>query len=189
MVSRFDIQDLQGLYQRFFGITPAIKVAALEQSANTSTNAKLGSTYYLIDEKGRTHFMPVKLNGNYLPYPLIRINGRKSIIETSLVGREGTVKELINIDDYKISIRGLCVGDNGMWPEDQVTQLRDLYVINSSIPISCPLTDIFLVKPDRSGSDHVVITNFEIMETKGFKGIVPYQMDLISDGNFDLIIK
>lgn len=133
--------------------------------------------------------MPVRLNGVELPLPVIRISGRKNIVETSLVNRQGTVKELISSDDYRISIRGICLGDGSNWPEEQITMLEELFKLNQSVKISNVLTDIFLVRPDRSGSDSVVITDLTIMETKGFKGVVPYSMELVSDAEFELIIK
>ncbi|MBS1740733.1 MAG: hypothetical protein JST88_09350 [Bacteroidetes bacterium] len=106
-----------------------------------------------------------------------------------MVNREGTVKELISTDDYRISIRGLCVGANGLWPEDEVGRLQKLYALNESLSISCPLTDIYLIKPDRDGSDKAVIIDFEIMETKGFQGIVGYRMELISDNPYSLTLE
>lgn len=106
-----------------------------------------------------------------------------------MVNREGTVKELISTDDFRISIRGLCVGTESQWPEDDITALQKIYAENKSHSIACPLTDIFLIKPKREGSDKVVINDLEIMETRGFKNVVGYRMELTSDNPFSLILE
>jgi hypothetical protein len=61
---------------------------------------------------GRALFMPVKIGGYQLPNePTVLITGRKRIIETALAGstKRGTVKELISVDDYELTIRGIAI--------------------------------------------------------------------------------
>ncbi|MEG0499905.1 MAG: DUF6046 domain-containing protein, partial [Rikenellaceae bacterium] len=38
-----------------------------------------------------------------IPNAIISCTGKKTIVETPMVGRKGAVKELINVDDYEIS--------------------------------------------------------------------------------------
>jgi Domain of unknown function (DUF6046) len=173
-----------------------------------------GSPYYSNDAQGREYYMPVKLTypdqGNtkspqavadgtnradatgvlkswYLPYPIISINSRKTIVETPLTERRGTVKELINIQDYEIVIKGFIIGDANEFPENDVTILRTLYEQNIELSIECPLTDIFLLRPDRSGSDHVIIQELNFPAITGVKNIRPYQLRMVSDEPFNLI--
>jgi len=180
MIAEFPIPQL---FEQFFGISPRFDAEALPIP---SQSAKLGSPYYAQDALGRNYFMPVKLGDLELPLPVIRINARKNIVETTMVNRQGTVKELISVDDYKISIRGICLGNSQQWPEELVAGLQDLFALNKAVSIRCPLTDIFLKTKARGGSDKAVITHLDILETKGFKGVVPYQIDLISDSEFVL---
>ena len=154
-----------------------------------ASSSKLNATPFTDLDRGREYFLPVYLGGVQLPLPLIRIQGRKNIVETAMVNREGTVKELISTDDFRISIRGLCVGMNNQWPEDDITALQKLYAKNKSHSIACVLTDIFLLKPKREGSDKVVINDLEILETRGFKNVVGYRMDLTSDNPFSLNVE
>ena len=51
----------------------------------------------------------------------------------------------------------------------------------------CALTDIFLVRPDRGGSDNVVITSMEFPAVKGIQNVKPYVLKLLSDAPFNLI--
>jgi len=111
---------------------------------------------------------------------------KKIIIKTPLTERTGTVKELIQCEDVEIKIRGYLIAATQDYPENLVTTLRDLFEQNVAINIKSPLTDIFLLRPDRSGSDQVVITDLEIVEKKGVKNVVEYRMELLSDAPFSL---
>ena len=122
-----------------------------------------------------------------LPYPVISITSRKTIIETPLTERRGTVKELINIQDYEIIIKGFIISTSNEFPENDVTTLRTIYEQNTPVSIQCPLTDIFLLRPDRSGSDLVVIRELKFPVITGVKNIRPYELRMVSDEPFNLI--
>lgn len=121
-----------------------------------------------------------------LPYPVISVRCKKTIVETPLTERRGTVKELINIMDYDITIRGLIVGKTNEFPEEAVTKLRSLFEQNTAIEMHNGITDIFLMRKDRSGSDMVVIKDLSFPEVKGIKNVRPYELVLVSDEAFSL---
>jgi Domain of unknown function (DUF6046) len=118
---------------------------------------------------------------------VISISGRKTIIETPLTERRGTVKELINIEDYEIVIKGLIINGTNEFPEADVTTLRDVYEQNVALSIECPMTDIFLLRPDRKGSDQVVIKELKFPAIQGVKHVRPYELRLITDEPYNLI--
>lgn len=175
-----------------------------------------GSPYYKIDAAGREYYMPVEVNVGFekmpgkeityaqalgvtntdgslagrwdLPYPVISISSRKCIIETPLTDRRGTVKELINIEDYRITIRGFIVNHKANeLPEDDILTMRKLYELNVAIKISNPLLDAFLISEERDGSDLVVIKDLQFRESPGVKNVKGYIMELASDEPFNLI--
>lgn len=169
-----------------------------------------GSPYYANDALGQEYFLPVTLtyadnstvsqqdssliggdtlgilNKWNLPYPVISITSKKTIIETPLTERRGTVKELINIQDYEIVIKGFIIAAADEFPEKDVTTLRTIYEQNAALSIQCPLTDIFLLRPDRSGSDQAVITELRFPAITGVKHVRPYELHLVSDEPFNL---
>jgi hypothetical protein len=162
--------------------------------------SEIGSPYYAIDPFNREYFMPVTLsypasteNNNdvmqswELPHPIISINSKKNIVETQLVERRGTVKELINIEDYEIIIKGFIVAQTHEFPEKEVARLRKLYEFNVPLSIQCPITDIFLLRPDRNGSDQVIIKELKFPAVKGIKNVRPYELLLVSDAPFNLV--
>jgi len=203
------IFNLGDLFEQTFGYkTQAFDPVFQEATGNiapmrTEQGAQ-GSPYYANDALGHEYFMPVTLTfgagattGNInsptsltkwnLPYPVISVSSRKTIIETPLTERRGTVKELINTEDYEIVIRGFIISDTNDFPENDVTTLRSIYEQNNALSIQCPLTDIFLLRPDRNGSDQVVIRDLKFPAITGVKHIRPYELQLVSDEPFNLI--
>jgi hypothetical protein len=65
--------------------------------------------------------------------------------------------------------------------------LRDAYEQNKPVSIASAVTDIFLLRPDRSGSDKVVIAEMRMPVIPGVKNVRPYELKLISDETFNLI--
>jgi len=190
----FSIIDL---FQKQFGITPlqyqfSSVDKRLDKLSETASKSKNGWPLYWDDAFGRAYFMPVFLQPDgttdYIPlsYPVITINCAKTIISTALTERNGTVKEVIRLQDYEIKIRGFLVGQNNSWPEDGIIQLHDLYKSLQPLKIICPLTDIFLLSEERSANDKVVIKSLRFPEAKGDIKLCPYIMELVSDEDFNL---
>lgn len=129
-------------------------------------------------------FMPVKIGELDLWNPVIRVTARKTIVETPLVEREGSVKEIISLDDYIINIRGIIKNKTGLWPADEVKQLFDLWKQNKALPIQSAITAIAL-----SGNENVVITNLSLPEQQGKVESVAYEIECVSDQSFTLEIE
>ena len=91
------------------------------------------------------------------------------------------------IQDYDIVIKGFIITNANEFPENDVTTLRNIYEQNVALSIQCPLTDIFLLRPDRSGSDQVVIRELKFPAINGVKNVRPYELRLVSDEAFNLI--
>ncbi len=139
------------------------------------------------DHLGRQIFMPVKLGGFLLPNePTITINSKKNIIETALAGstRRGTVKELISIGDWEITIRGIALNTNStkVYPEDMVHRLNYTYGRNEAIEIESALTNLL-------GIYRVVIKSVNFPEMTGIQHAQAYEFQCVSDEDFDLVIE
>jgi hypothetical protein len=130
--------------------------------------------------------MPVELNGHSLEYPVISINAGKNIVETTLTERQGTVKELVSSGDWEITIRGLIIGENGGFPEDEMQEMVDLFHVDKAVEIKSALTDLVLIRSDRKGESSVVIKELTFPEVKGIMNVRPYELKLVSDAPFNL---
>lgn len=147
----------------------------------------LGTPYYEKikgDFMGRECFLPVTIDGLKLPYSTIRINSKKTIIETSLINRKGSIIEQINIESYKIRLRGFLIGQNNQLPDEDITALKDLYEKNESVVLRNALSDIFL-----SADDKVVVRSIEIPEVRAVQNVRPFELDIMSDSEFTLIVE
>ena len=200
--------NLADLFEQTFGyktsaFAPEFAPVAGEHMSTRTEQGFHGSPYYAQDQLGVEYFMPVTLTYSdtnaetessptllkkwNLPFPVASITSRKTIVETSLTERRGTVKELINIQDYEIVIKGFIIGNNDEFPENDVTALRTIYEQNTALSIQCPLTDTFLLRPDRSGSDQVVIQAIKFPAITGVKNVRAYELHMLSDEPFNLI--
>lgn len=158
-----------------------------ETSEPLKTQSNKGTTLYKKDALGNYYFMPVTFihqGKEYeIPCALISFTGRKNIIETPLVGRQGSVKELISMEDYQISITGVVFGENQVWPEEQLDAINELYNINEAIELKCALTDVFL-----SENDKVVIQELNLPPTGQTEHVQVVEIKCVTDRAFELIM-
>lgn len=165
---------------------PAFKPRYDGPAPNERESSNLGSTLRKRDANGRWYFMPVVLvykGKEYeMPNSLISIRGKKNIVSTPMVGRKGTVKELISMDDYEISIQGVALDTD--WPDDQLAAIKEIYSVNESVQLKCALTDIFMDEEDM-----VVIKSIDVPEMRGVEHAQTYSLDLETDRSFELIME
>lgn len=194
--------DLTSLFERAFGLnrgipydpskiqdpkptkSPAFEAPDTSDDAEGSEFVQMRNTLNSTLPTGRTVFMPIRIGELVLPNePSISISSRKNIIETALAGstRRGTVKELIAIEDWQITIRGIALNFNSLtvYPEDQVKALRDLYEQNAALTINCALTSLM-------GIYRIVIKEFSLPEMIGIQHAQAYQFTCVSDEDFIL---
>jgi hypothetical protein len=152
-----------------------------------------GTRLYAKDALGRWYFMPVTLkhpsiqtasNTFELDYAVMSVTGKKNIIETPLIGRKGSVKELISMGDYKISIAAFLQGEDGQYPEEKITRLREIININETIELISAFTDLLL-----DSEDKVVITDFSFPPTPGVEDGQAVKLELVTDKVFELTIE
>lgn len=190
--------DLTELYSKAFGISiPEYKLNAQPYEyafdSNGDANGKFGSPKRALNPiTGGYYFMPVYLdidnsgdiglNDYELPYPIVRVQSQKRIIETALTERKGTVVEIINQESWKIYIKGFIISKNNEYPEDEIYKLKQVYEKNEAFSIRSVITDLFLTDGDK-----VVVKSLNFPEVKGVELVKPYELELISVNIFDLI--
>ena len=156
-----------------------------------------GAPYYEMDAQGREYFMPVQVmytNASnqqityQLPFPVVSIKPVKHVMDTEMTEVNGMVSELISIKAYEINIKGFCFDLTGdEYPESDVISLRNLFECNQPISIKNVLTDIFLLRPERDGSDWVTIRECDFPFEVGTKSIQAYTIKMLSETPFSLI--
>lgn len=147
-----------------------------------------GVKYYAKNTLGNLMFMPVTLTPTggtdiLLENTVISLTCKKTIVETPLVARRGTVKEEVSINDWDIDIKGIIVGQKN-YPESEVDKLKELFEANEALKINNVLTSIFL-----DGQEKVVVKSLELGDNRGMEHVQPFTMQLVSDTEFDLYIE
>ena len=203
------IFNLALLYQKTFGSKPYVVSELSEQREEpselfniaqrpasgtyTAKGSLLAETY-----KGVEVWLPVRFFEGpsllmHLPFSVVKIAGKKTIVETPMAERRGTVKEQFNIDDYAISIKGFLIDQEARaFPEAQLEQLKALYEKGVAVTLDNALTNIFLTDPELSQDEQrrVVITDLDIAEVTGGRlHVRPFSMSIKSDSVFTLEIE
>jgi len=193
--------SIAGLFQRAFGRGRGYDGSQINQeTAGEITpydyedeNSQEGTEFLTVRNQlqarlydGRELFMPMRLGGVLLPNePTVSLRRSKRIERTTLTGsvRPGTVKELIYLDDWDITIRGIAVNAEStlFYPEDQVAALRDLEARQEALDVECALTSLF-------GIYRLVIKDASFPEMIGIQHAQAYEFRCYSDEDFILTI-
>ena len=143
------------------------------------------------DMYGRPVKVPVVLDGiqlggadenkDILLQPLVIIEGKKDIVKTKIEGGSynGTIKEFINYDDYKVKIMGPLISiDQKVYPYKQWEILRKIWKKNEALSFECSITnDLF---------EHIVFEKLKLHELKKSPGFQMYEMEGYSDGYMEV---
>jgi hypothetical protein len=181
--------DIDELYQSVFGTKPyRINGSNNGNKFTRGSGSALTETYLNKEIWLPTRFAEInvddpKASEFFLPYSVIKISGKKTIVKTAMAERQGTVKELYSSDDYSISLKGFFIDDaNRIWPEEDLKAFKRLFEIQTAVVLENALANVFLEKDQK-----VVIESFELPAVEGGrKHVRPFSIELESDSIFTL---
>lgn len=149
----------------------------LPDLSNLGSNLQKGGKYFsqlTLGYEGENFKLPNE--------PLIQLSLTKTIVETPTVGkkRKGTVKEYVNTEDWKVTIRGVCVDaqNPNNYPSEQVAVLNELLEINDALEV---VGNKFLAF---FGIEKLVFKNIEFDEMAGQQSLQKYKITAVSDQGF-----
>lgn len=148
-----------------------------------------GSPFYALNPNGNEVFLPIwliKPDGTkfLLPNTVSFFASKVTIVETAMVNRKGSVKEEISIEDWDINIKGIIVSKNYDYPDQEVYDLNQLKEAGIAYGIENARASLLLEE-----NEMVVIKSLSFPELKGMKNLQPFEMNLVSDIKFELIIE
>lgn len=119
---------------------------------------------------------------NFPNEPLISFSLAKTIVQTPTVGRKrkGAVLEYITTENYRITIRGICINpeDVDSYPTDQVDLIKRMVDIDDALEVVAnPFFELF-------GIRKLVIENIDWDEMAGQQSLQKYTISAISDQDF-----
>jgi len=133
------------------------------------------------DIGGTPYYLPVIIGGMQIRHCVVAVTAQKIIVETPMVARRGSVKELISTDDYRISIDGFLHRPDGSYPDTEIDELVQLFEKNEALVMKSALTDYFILDEDK-----VIIKKLDFPSQKGKLNVKYFKMDVVSDSIFDL---
>lgn len=199
------ILNLGELFQKQFGSKPYLigNTDTVDKTSGYAFNGmkslpSITNSGSLLREKylGIDIFLPIRFFDEtgtnelmYLPYSVLRISGKNSVVSTPMIDRKGAVHELTSSDDYSIDIKGFLIGSDRSFPEDELYKLKALKDRSTALVIDNAITNIFLTDPELSRDEQrrVVFMDFDLPEVQGGREHVrPFSIKLLSDTVFDL---
>lgn len=167
-----------------------------ENPRGTIHYSKKGQSFNKQGLYGQNIWFPIELKGHevmeggtlreiVLPIDIctVSVNLVSTIVSTPVVERKGTVNEIVNIDDYKFTIRGFLVGENRKFPEQQLLDLVALKESTEEKSLHGGYPELFLDETCR-----IVISELEWPEVQGqVPWMKPFTLICKSDFITDLI--
>jgi hypothetical protein len=96
----------------------------------------------------------------------------KKIVETDVWGRDGMVEELIGMDDWMLTIRGLVINyESTDYPEEQVRELQRICELKSSL-LECEGTFLTML-----GISYMSIHKLSLTPSVGYSNIQAFEID------------
>jgi len=194
---------LPWLFTNVFGVPqsafdPTFKPVTGDTKATRKQTGNYGSPLYANNWDGVEIYLPVTCvytdsSGNQqtyeLPNPVVSMRFKKKVVETELVNRDGIVSEIINRGSIEIGVKGFIINEDGAneLPEDELTELRGLWESGTAFTLKCALTDLFLMRPNKSGSQQVTIRDMDLPFTVGVKNVKAYTVTMKEEVPFNLI--
>jgi len=106
---------------------------------------------------------------------LLSVMNTKNIIETTLQGRNGTVKEYISDGDYQIKIEGKLFGRGANnYPQEDVQKLLSICLAPQAINVTSTFLKMFNV-------EDIVIKSYTIDQQEGMRNCQPFTLNCVSD--------
>lgn len=113
---------------------------------------------------------------------MIDVTRRKTIVETAISGRDGTVKELISAKDYAIRFRGLLINEKSLDPPYiQIHEMKEMFLFKGAIYVESALLRALAI-------DAVVVLDFSIKPIVGTSHAVVFELTAISENSQEFII-
>jgi hypothetical protein len=183
--------ELSGLYKQAFG--DYVRLSANELKSDNVTSLEppeidnlsqdvLNNTFNAVASAlGVTIFMPVKIGNLWLPNePLVSVAFSKKIVQTDLSGNDGTVKELMGVGDWEISIRGIATNDRlEAYPSAKVKEISDICKAGRSLDAISPLFQYV-------GITRIAIRRLNFQAIEGMQNAQPFEIQALSDNQSDM---
>ncbi|WP_417366898.1 DUF6046 domain-containing protein [Flavobacterium beibuense] len=137
-----------------------------------------GRSYKRYDTTGRIEYVAMD-DMFFPPATMFSFRRSKNITRTTLLGNEGTIKEIYGFDDWVIDVRGLCLDEPNRSAHEQLEALLRWEEIADAIDISGQLFE-------QRKISRVAIADWADNVQQGSPGVISFQCQLFSDNDIIL---
>ena len=107
----------------------------------------------------------------------------KNVVQTSVAGRKGKIKEYISMDDYDIVIRGVFASDSPrVHPFREIKRLSDLGEVPTALRVGSPFLSLFSITS-------MVILKISFPQQMAMYNMQPFEIRAVSDDPVELSIR
>ncbi len=104
-----------------------------------------------------------------------------NVTRTTLLGSNGTVKEIYGFDDWVIDVKGLCLDEPNRSAHDQLKELLQWEKLGDSIGISGELFE-------QREISRVTLSDWGDNLQQGSSGVIPFSFQMWSDEDIILVL-
>jgi len=124
------------------------------------------------------------LSGLYIPIAICEFNLQKLIVKTEITGTKirGSVKELINIGEYDMTIKGCFISTDNKYPAAEVQALDGYMKANKPIQVVHQLCTLLEI-------DRIVIEKGGLIAKPGFQNVQFFEINCCEDTPLELQLK
>lgn len=106
---------------------------------------------------------------------VLELSQAKTIVKTQMQGRDGSVKEYINLDDWVLNFKGFIINyDADLYPEERVETMVKFFQLNQVVASTSKWLS-------RWGIDKLVTTNLKFPTFEGVQNVQPFEIEMLSD--------
>lgn len=118
-------------------------------------------------------------NNYSFPRCIISVGQKKNVITTKIMGKDGTIKEFVGMDDFEVKLEVTIFGKNGQYPYEDVNNLTQYLIYKQPIPVTCDyLNQIF-------GINYLIIKDYDINMEAGSISQQHVTITALSDKLYD----
>lgn len=117
---------------------------------------------------------------------VVDFSRQKTVVKTPVAGRNGTVKELVGAEDWRIRIRGVITSEGyareDEYPHGYVRRLKAWLDAPTALPVVGEIFTTF-------GVSSVVVEGYDFPKLEGFPGVQAFTIDCVSDEPTELVLR
>jgi hypothetical protein len=116
---------------------------------------------------------------------LVDFSRAKQVINTKVLGSNGSVKELYSFDDWRVRIRGLCLTDPSRRMAPDAEEQREKLVQWEQVAQAVNVTGALF---QQKNIYSLVIEEVFFRQIEGRPGVIPFEMECLGDEPIELTL-